>query len=116
MKLKTFCFDLDNTLCYTKKNHYHTSKPSKKAIETVNYLYDEGHRIKIYTARYMGRNNDNIYNAKRQGYNFTKNQLDRWGLKYNKIFFGKPSADIYIDDKAIGFNKKLLNKYLKKFI
>ena len=64
----------------------------------------------------MGRNNDNIYNAKRQGYNFTKNQLDRWGLKYNKIFFGKPSADIYIDDKAIGFNKKLLNKYLKKFI
>ena len=116
MKKKLFCFDIDNTICSTKRSNYKNSKPNKKIIKLINFLYDEGHTIKIFTARYMGRNNDNIYNAKRQGYNFTKNQLDRWGLKYNKIFFGKPSADIYIDDKAIGFNKILLNKYLKKFI
>ena len=116
MKKKLFCFDIDNTICSTKRSNYKNSKPNKKIIKLINFLYDEGHTIKIFTARYMGRNDDNIYNAKRQGYNFTKNQLDRWGLKYNKIFFGKPSADIYIDDKSIGFNKKLLNKYLKKFI
>lgn len=112
MKLKTFCFDLDNTLCYTKKNHYHTSKPSKKAIETVNYLYDEGHRIKIYTARYMGRNNDKILNRKDIFKKITKD-LKKFGIKYHKLFISKPSADIYIDDKAYGYKSNWIKK-LKK--
>ncbi len=30
MKKKIFCFDLDNTLCVTKKNNYLKSKPKKK--------------------------------------------------------------------------------------
>lgn len=112
MKLKTFCFDLDNTLCYTKKNHYHTSKPSKKAIETVNYLYDEGHRIKIYTARYMGRNDDKILNRKDTFKKITKD-LKKFGIKYHKLFISKPSADIYIDDKAYGYKSNWIKK-LKK--
>ena len=32
MKIKTICFDLDNTLCTTKKNHYTKSKPIKKIL------------------------------------------------------------------------------------
>ena len=57
-KLKTFCFDLDNTLCKTLGSNYSNSKPDKKAINLVNSLYDYGHTIKIYTARFMGRTND----------------------------------------------------------
>lgn len=35
----------------------------------------------------------------------TKKQLDDWGLKYNQLFFGKPSANYYIDDKSIYLKK-----------
>ncbi len=33
-------------------------------------------------------------------YDFTKNQLDNWGLKYHELITGKPHADYFIDDKA----------------
>ena len=31
----------------------------------------------------------------------TEEQLERWGVKYHQLFLGKPSGDIYIDDKGI---------------
>ena len=41
----------------------------------------------------MGRNNDNISLAKKEGYKFTKNQL-KHGLKFNKLLMGKPSMTL----------------------
>ena len=38
----------------------------------------------------MGRNNENKLLAK-NGLALTKNQLNRWGLKYHKLIMGKPS-------------------------
>ena len=58
MSKKIFCFDLVNTLCTTYRGEYGKSKPKKKAINKVNQLFEKGHIIKIYTARYMGRYND----------------------------------------------------------
>jgi hypothetical protein len=60
----------------------------------------------------MGRNNENITKAKKQGYQFTLKQLKSWGVKYNKVIFGKPSYDIFVDDKAFGFSKNWA-RYLK---
>ena len=54
MKRKfTFCFDIDNTICKTLGSNYKNSKPKKKVINKINKLYDNGHIIKIYSARYM---------------------------------------------------------------
>ena len=39
-----------------KKNKYKNSRPNLKAIKLVNNLFDNGYYIKIFTARYMGRN------------------------------------------------------------
>ena len=75
----------------------------KKNINFVNKLYETGYYIKIFTARFMGRNNDNIKNAKKQGLVLTKKQLSNWSVKYHKLIFGKPSFDIYIDDKSLFF-------------
>ena len=58
--MKIICFDLDGVLCRTEKNFYRYSKPIKKNIKIVNYLYDQGFYVKIYTSRFMGRNKDNI--------------------------------------------------------
>mgnify|MGYP003991806629 FL=1 len=78
MKKKIICFDLDNTLCRTEKNYYRKSKPIKKKISFVNNLYNKGFIIKIFTARFMGRSNENITLAKKKGYNFTKIQLNEF--------------------------------------
>ena len=112
MKKKIYCFDLDNTLCTTKKSNYNLSKPKKKAIQTLNFLYDKGHTIKIYTARYMGRNKDNIKNKKKI-YFLISNQLKKFGIKHHRLFISKPSADIYVDDKSYGYKKNWIKKFIK---
>jgi|TARA_B100001059_G_C17832861_1_gene585879 FMN phosphatase YigB (HAD superfamily) len=110
MKIKTFCFDLDNTLCFTKKNNYEQSKPNKRAIKTINSLFNKGYFIKIHTARYMGRSKDKLKNKKKLHLKISK-QLKFFGIKYHKLFISKPSADIYIDDKGFGYD----NSWIKKF-
>lgn len=57
---KTICFDIDNAICKTNFSHkYNKSRPIKSAISIINKLYDDGYVIKIYTARYMSRTNEN---------------------------------------------------------
>lgn len=116
MKKLIYCFDLDNVLCRTFGNNYKKSKPIKKNIKVLNILKKKGHYIKIFTSRFMGRNNDNASKANKQGYKFTKKQLKKWNVKYSKLILGKPSYDLYIDDKNLGFSKNWvvdLKKILK---
>ena len=112
---KIFCFDLDNTICNTKKSDYRNSTPKKKVIKIINELYDRGHIIEIYTARYMGRILDNVNKAKKEGMKLTENQLKKWSIKYHLLIMGKPSFDILVDDKSIFF-KKNWPTYIKKIV
>ena len=114
---KTICFDIDNVICKTTKSNYKKSTPILKNIKCINQLFKDGHTIKIFTARYMGRTNDNPLIAKKRAKVTTINQLKKWRVNYHKIFFGKPSTDFYIDDKNLGFKNNWiiqLNKELKK--
>jgi len=114
---KIFCFDLDNVLCKTKGSNYKKSLPLKENIRTVNILSQKGNYIKIFTSRYMGRNKENKNKAIKDGYNFTKKQLKKWNVKYDELIFGKPSYDLFVDDKNLSFKKnwsKLILNLLKK--
>jgi hypothetical protein len=111
---KILCFDIDGVICRTKKSNYYSSKPIIKNINFINYLYSRKYYIKIFTSRYMGRNNEDSKKATKQGYNFTKKKLEGWGLKFNKLIFGKPSFDIIIDDKALNFRKNWILDLKKK--
>ena len=114
-KIKIICFDLDNVICKTGKDKiYKNSKPIKRNIKTINSLYDKGYKIIIFTARFMGRTNNNITKSKKLGYSFTQNQLKKWKVSYHKLIFGKPSYDYIVDDKAIGFSDNHWIKMLKK--
>ena len=113
---KTLCFDLDNVICTTKNNNYHNSRPKKKVINFINQLYSEGYTIKIFTARFMGRNKDNISKAKKQAAKITLHQLKKWQVNYDKLIFGKPSFDIYIDDKSFFYDKNWSKKLKKKLL
>ena len=42
----------------------------------------------------------------------TKDQFKKWGILYDQLIFGKPAADLYIDDK--GAVPSILNQLVKK--
>ena len=114
MKLKIICFDIDNVICKTNNTkNYSKSVPIKKNIKVINEAYNNGFNIILYTARYMGRYNGNVSKVKKHIKPFTLKQLKKWGVKYHKIYFGKPSFDLFIDDKSLFF-KKNWSKLLKK--
>lgn len=116
MKIKTICFDIDNVICKTdKKKNYSKSKPIKKNISVINRLYESGFKIILYTARYMGRCNGNIANVEKKIKPLTLRQLKKWNLKYHKIYFGKPSFDLFIDDKSLFFSKNWSKKIEDQF-
>ena len=96
-----YCFDLDNTLCYTDGREYAKSAPIKPRIDKVNHLFDSGHEIIIYTARGMGYFSGDVDRIEKEYRELTTKQLSEWGLKYHELKFGKPSYDLFIDDKAI---------------
>ena len=112
---KTICFDIDNIICKTIKSNYKKSKPIKKNIKFINQLYDQGHTIKFFTARYMGRNKENQKKTYQAGFKKTYNQLMKWNIKFHILIMGKPSFDICVDDRAVGF-KKNWHKNFHKFI
>jgi capsule biosynthesis phosphatase len=114
---KTICFDIDNVICKTdKKKNYKKSKPIINNIKTINLLYEKGYNIVIFTARYMGRCNGDINLILKKIKPLTVLQLKKWGVKYHKLYFGKPSYDIFIDDKAIFFKKNWSTILKKKYL
>lgn len=92
-----YMVDIDQTICLTPfmdgKHHYELSVPFRHRIEEINKLYDQGHTIKYWTARGSGSGIDWI--------ELTTKQLNDWDCKFHEIRVGKPSYDIWIDDKAI---------------
>lgn len=117
---KIICFDLDGVIAITEKKkipNYKKSRPIKEVIKNINQLYKNNYKIIIFTSRFMGRNNDNIKHAYNDGYEFTKRQLMNWGVNFHRLIFGKPSYDLYVDDKSIFFRNdwiKLLKKKINK--
>jgi len=93
-----YIVDIDNTICVTNKDKfgnydYENSVPILKRISYINKLWSDGHVIHYWTARGSSSGIDWL--------DLTKRQLDTWGCKYHSVKCGKPSYDVWIDDKAI---------------
>ena len=96
-----YVFDIDGTICDKQREHdYDKSFAYHKRIKIINQLYDDGNEIVYYTARGMGRNNNNAALAINQFYSLTEKQLEEWGAKYHEYKLGKPHYDVFICDKA----------------
>jgi len=72
---------------------YSKAKPIIKNITIFNKLYKAGHEIVYFTAR--------GYETKKDWRIVTEGQFASWGVLYNDLLFGKPSADFYVDDKML---------------
>ena len=90
-----YCFDIDGTICsLTHGGIYKHAEPFNDIIESINTLYDEGHTIKMFTARGSVSGVDYT--------DLTVWQLEKWGVKYHELIMNKkPHYDLLIDDKAV---------------
>jgi hypothetical protein len=92
-----YIVDIDETICSTPLKDgirdYENSTPILDRIAKINKLYDEGHTIKYWTARGSGSGIDWT--------ELTNKQLIEWGCKFHEARLGKPSYDVWVDDKAV---------------
>ncbi len=91
---RTFVFDIDGVVAKIQKDlDYALSEPNDKMIHIINQLYGYGNKIVLFTAR--------GYVTGKDWTQITKKQMERWGVKYHELKFGKPNADYYVDDKML---------------
>ena len=121
IKQMRICFDLDNTLVSFPKtaNDYTTVEPIQKNIDFLKYLKSFGHIIIIYTARRMKTHKGCVGKILSDIGSITFDTLVRLDIPYDEIYFGKPHANVYIDDlglnayesleKALGFYNDTIN-------
>ena len=99
------CFDLDGVICELRTNgeSYADLRPVKGAVEKLKALKATGHTIIINSGRHMKTCQGNVgLVLARQG-QMTLEWLSRYEIPYDEIHFGKPWADVYVDDNAYRF-------------
>jgi hydroxymethylpyrimidine pyrophosphatase-like HAD family hydrolase len=99
----TLVIDIDDTLLlYPERDYtlplkgYADAYANDEEIDLLNYYKSKGHTIILHT----GRNWDK--------YEFTKHQLERFGIQYDELVMGKPQG-IYVDIDSIKSLKDLEN-------
>lgn len=99
------CVDLDGVICQLKKGNelYSDLRPVDGAIEALRKLRLNGHYIILYTARHMKTTQANVGAVIASQGKITLDWLQKYKVEYDEIYFGKPYADIYIDDLAKRF-------------
>jgi len=99
------CIDLDGVICQLRKENetYEALLPVDGAIKKMKSLREEGCYIIIYTARRMKTHQANTAKVIADIGKVTLNWLAKYEIPYDEIMFGKPWADIYIDDNAFRF-------------
>jgi UDP-N-acetylglucosamine diphosphorylase / glucose-1-phosphate thymidylyltransferase / UDP-N-acetylgalactosamine diphosphorylase / glucosamine-1-phosphate N-acetyltransferase / galactosamine-1-phosphate N-acetyltransferase len=100
------CLDIDGTLCEVRGHgdDYAAVRPLPQAAERIRALRAAGHYVILATARHMQTCNSNVgMVVARQGQTLIA-WLDRHGIEYDELWFGKPHADVYVDDKAFTFS------------
>ncbi|MDA8998144.1 capsular biosynthesis protein [Gammaproteobacteria bacterium] len=99
------CIDIDGVICQLKLEGqtYEELLPVEGAAEKISSLRRSGHYIILNTARHMKTCEGNTGKVLKRISLITLQWLDKHDVEYDEIYFGKPWANIYIDDNAYRF-------------
>ncbi|MBA2656499.1 MAG: HAD hydrolase family protein [Tatlockia sp.] len=100
------CIDIDGTICSIRESHqtYSEVTPLKGAAEKIRELKEKGYYIILSTARHMKSCDSNVGQViAREGLTLLE-WLKQHDFVYDEIWFGKPYAHVYIDDRALKFD------------
>src|SRR5947207_265759 len=99
------CIDVDGVVAALRHpdQSYADLQPVPRAVEKIKALKAAGHYLILNTARHMATCNGNVGQVvARQGRTLL-DWLARFEVPYDEIWFGKPHADVYIDDNGYRF-------------
>jgi len=99
------CFDIDGVIAKLKLNgeSYGDVLPVEGAMEILNRLRADGHYIILHTARHMKTTGANLgLVVAKEGLTLLE-WLNFHQIPFDEIYFGKPWADVYIDDNGHRF-------------
>ena len=101
-------FDLDGVICELKKpsESYADVIPKNDVIEKMRNLRKDGHYLIIHTGRHMRTCNGDVSKVIEKIGKVTEDWLEKCNVPYDELIFGKPYADLYIDDLGIEFSTK----------
>ncbi len=102
----SFVFDVDGTICPLKRKdeRYEDLVPYPEMVEKIREYKAEGARIVILTSRNMKTYQNNIGLINANTAKVMLEWLDKWGIPYDEIIYGKPWAGIhgfYVDDRTV---------------
>lgn len=100
-----FTIDLDDTLVRKELDPMtgqEVSSPIEGAVEAMNQLASEGHRLTVYTARFAPMPESRRNEMKES----IEEELASYGFPPMEVWTGttKPSADIFIGDNNVTFD------------
>ena len=88
-----YVVDIDGNLCKTEGLSYESATPLWGNIAKVRAVKAAGHEVVLFTARGTVTGID--------WRPVTERQMQMWNVPYDELLFGKPWADVYVDDKAV---------------
>lgn len=96
-------FDLDDTICRTINRDYANSTEISAVVSKIKEIRETlpGTEIVIHTSRGMASCNGDVEKAEHKNRPTIEKWLEEHGVEVDEIIFGKPLADIYVDDKAM---------------
>lgn len=105
MSITSIVFDIDDTICNNKNRNYEKAIPYSDVIKKINYLHDVlGFKIILHTSRGMISCGGDLEKIIKKN----KHILEKWlkdnNVHYDELIFGKPIADLYVDDKALSID------------
>lgn len=99
------CIDIDGVLCQLRKPNesYGDLLQIDGTAESLALRRAQVHYIILFTVRHMKSMNSNLGLVVATQGQVTLDWLRIHGFVYVEVYFGKPYADVYIDDLALRF-------------
>ena len=96
-------FDLDDTICRTANRDYVNSSEISAVVSKIRELRETlpDAEIVVHTSRGMASCGGDVEAAEKKNRPTVEKWLANHGILVDGIIFGKPLADLYVDDKAM---------------
>lgn len=99
---KLLVVDIDGTICEdTKGKNYVDPAPLTEVIRRVNDFWTMGWHVTIFTARGMRTYEGDLELIEANFRKITEDWLKANRVCYDELRFGKPPADLYVEDKGV---------------
>lgn len=110
--LKRIVIDVDDVISFHKNRDYANAIPNKEVIKKINQLYDkQKYHVTLYTSRGMVSCNGNLKLIIEKNDKILREWLKEHNVHYDELIFGKPIADMYIDDKCMNVKDFLKQEF-----